>query len=61
MNLFERLGNATYRAIAKSVASVLGTLDFVQCVFLRRSLAAGEISFGRSDIDLTIVLRSRAL
>src|SRR3990170_2820050 len=58
MTRFQELGNTVYRAIAKLTASALGSCDIVQSVFLRRSVAAGEVSFGRSDIDLTVVIRS---
>lgn len=48
------LGNALYRALGRWVAARLGSLDFVRGVYARRSLAAGEVTAGRSDIDLTI-------
>ncbi len=50
------VGTAAYRLVARAAASQLGRLGFVQGVHARRSLACGEISFGRSDIDLTVVI-----
>jgi predicted nucleotidyltransferase len=38
-------------------ARLLSASDIVVSVYVRRSVAVGEVSFGRSDIDLGIVLR----
>jgi len=45
-----------YLALASGAARYLGRCAIVESVYARRSLAAGEISFGRSDIDLGIRL-----
>ncbi len=45
-----------YRAAARAVASLLGRQPQVRSIYLRRGVAAGEVAFGRSDIDLTIVV-----
>jgi len=50
--------NAAYRLLARGVASVLASSEIVRTVYARRSVAAGEVSFGRSDIDLGIVIRA---
>jgi len=51
-----RPGDALYRGLAWLAAARLGALGFVRGVHARRSLAAGEIVAGRSDIDLTVVI-----
>lgn len=48
-----------YLGIARAAASVLGRDELVETVLVRRSVAAGEVVFGRSDIDLAMVLRDR--
>jgi predicted nucleotidyltransferase len=45
-----------YRAIACVAARQLGRLDPVLSVYTRRSVACGEVVFGRSDIDLHILI-----
>jgi hypothetical protein len=49
--------NIAYRLLARSAASILASSDVVRSVYARRSVAAGEVCFGRSDIDLGIVIR----
>src|SRR5262249_44054293 len=49
-------GTALYRGLAWLAAERLGALGFVRGVHARRSLAAGEVVAGRSDIDLTVVI-----
>lgn len=51
-------GNSAYRAVARVVGAALGTLDFVESVYVRRTVATGEVWFGRSDIDLAVLIRS---
>jgi hypothetical protein len=57
-SILKDISNGTYRMIGRAVARVLGSFDFVESVFIRRSVATREVSFGRSDIDLTIVVSS---
>jgi len=54
----DRLANGAYRFASRAIASVFGSFDFVEGVYLRRTAATGEVAFGRSDIDLTIILAS---
>ncbi|MCP5117619.1 MAG: hypothetical protein GY953_42895, partial [bacterium] len=54
--LWQTFSNESYRLIGRVAAKVLGTFDFVETVYARRSVAAGEVAFGRSDIDLQIVI-----
>jgi predicted nucleotidyltransferase len=49
-----------YRRIAKVAARLLGRSELVETVYIRRSVAAGEVVFGRSDIDLGIVVKAEA-
>jgi predicted nucleotidyltransferase len=51
------LGTALYRFIAWIAARQLGTLDPVLSVYTRRSVACDEVAFGRSDIDLHILIK----
>jgi len=51
-----RLETAAYRAIARLAARSLGTVDSVLGVYTRRSVAAGDVVFGRSDIDLHAIV-----
>jgi predicted nucleotidyltransferase len=52
-----RFALSSYRALGRSAARVLLDHPLVESVYARRGLAAGDISFGRSDIDLTLVVR----
>lgn len=45
-----------YRRIAAGAGRWLGGLDGVETVFVRRSVASGEASFPRSDIDVSVVV-----
>ncbi|MBI5085648.1 MAG: hypothetical protein HZB13_13740 [Acidobacteria bacterium] len=49
--------NGIYRGAAGVSAMVLGSSEIVESVFVHRSVATGEIAFGRSDIDLVAVVR----
>lgn len=44
-----------YQFIARIAAAFLGRLDPVVSVYTRRSVACGEVVFGRSDIDLHVL------
>lgn len=56
--MWQEFSNGVYRAVARVAGAALGSFEFVESVFVRRSVATGEVSLGRSDIDLTIVIRS---
>lgn len=47
-----------YRLAAKAVAQVLIRHRIVESVYANRGVGRGEVTFGRSDIDLTIILRN---
>ena len=49
-----------YRTAAYVTARLLGTSPAVQSVLVHRSVATGEVVFGRSDIDLVVVIRREA-
>ncbi|MBI3801608.1 MAG: hypothetical protein HY268_32130 [Deltaproteobacteria bacterium] len=51
------LGTTIYRFIAWIAARQLGRLDPVLSVYVRRSVACSEVAFGRSDIDLHILIK----
>lgn len=55
------LGFATflYRQAARASAGMLGRAPGVESVLLHRSVATGEVDFGRSDIDMLLVLGER--
>jgi len=55
---WQKLSTLTYRGIARVLAQILGRHPAVRSVFVRRSVASGEASFGRSDIDFGIILRT---
>jgi predicted nucleotidyltransferase len=46
-----------YRFLAKIAARQLARLDSVLSVYARRSVACGEVNFGKSDIDFYILIR----
>lgn len=50
------LATVLYRWLARILGRHLGKFEFVESVFVRRSVASGEVSFGRSDIDLTVII-----
>jgi hypothetical protein len=52
------LSTRVYLQMARASAAVLGTHELVESVWVRRSVAAGEVAFGRSDIDLAVAMRS---
>ena len=51
---------ATYRGAARLAARALARDPLVEAVWLRRGVAAGEVDFGRSDIDLGILIGDAA-
>lgn len=51
------LATAMYRLAARITARFLASSDFVESVLIHRTVATGEVSFGRSDIDLNLVVR----
>jgi hypothetical protein len=57
LNANQILANAVYRGVARLTGQILGTSEIVESVFAHRSVGSGEISFGRSDIDLVMVVR----
>ncbi len=54
--LSQAIATAFYRQAAMWSARMLTSSPIVQSVFLHRSVATGEVSFGRSDIDMLIVV-----
>lgn len=57
MNAKQIFASAVYRGVARLTGQVLGTSEIVESVFAHRSVGSGEVSFGRSDIDLVVVVR----
>lgn len=53
-------GAAVYRMAADASARLLARSPSVGSILLHRSAATGEIAFGRSDIDLLMVIRREA-
>jgi len=51
----QALATAVYRLVASASARMLASSPMVESVLVRRSVATGEVSFGRSDIDLLMV------
>ena len=49
-----------YRAAAAVTARLLSVSPAVESVLVHRSVATGEVVFGRSDIDLLLVIRREA-
>lgn len=47
---------SAYRTIARGVARWIGADDSVLGVYVRRSVASGEVAFGRSDIDFHAIV-----
>ncbi len=60
MDIRQSLTNSVYRGVAKVTGRVLGSFPLVESVYVHRSVAAGEISFGKCDIDLVLVVRQPA-
>jgi hypothetical protein len=54
---FQGLANGIYRQTARATARILGTSEIVERIFVHRSVATGEVTFGRSDIDMAMVVR----
>jgi hypothetical protein len=53
------LATAFYRMAAKLSARMLACSPIVESVLLHRSVATGEVAFGRSDIDILVVIDGR--
>lgn len=51
------LASRIYGAMAKAAARLLGSSELVESIYVHRSLAAGETTFAKSDIDLAIITR----
>jgi predicted nucleotidyltransferase len=49
--------HAVYSQAARFSARFLGLFPVVESVFVHRSVATGEVSFGHSDIDLLMIVR----
>lgn len=49
--------HAIYHLAAKLSARFLGLFPVVESVYVHRSVSTGEVSFGRSDIDLLVIVR----
>jgi hypothetical protein len=56
MSRWQEFSNSLYRHMAQAAAGVLARSPLVESVYARRSVAAGEVSLGRSDIDLGVHL-----
>lgn len=54
--LSQRIATTFYRQAARYSASVLSSSSIVKSVVLHRSVATGEVDFGRSDIDLLMIV-----
>jgi len=54
------LATRLYLRAARAIAAILAHSEIVETIFVRRSVASGEVDFGRSDIDLSIVIRRDA-
>ena len=52
----QSIATEIYLLIARIVARQLGRLDPVLGVYTKRSVACGEVTFGKSDIDLTLLI-----
>ena len=57
---FRELAAAFYRQAAKVSARMLASSPMVESVLVRRSVATGEVCFGRSDIDMLMVVGREA-
>ena len=55
--LGQRLAIQFYRTAAWSSARMLATSPIVESILAHRSVGTGEVVFGRSDIDLLVVIR----
>ncbi len=54
--LSQKLATAFYRQAARVSARVVASSPIVESVLLHRSVATGEVFFGRSDIDMVMVI-----
>src|ERR1700722_17635042 len=54
--LSQRIATTFYRQAAKYSARMLSSSPIVKSVVLHRSVATGEVDFGRSDIDLLMIV-----
>jgi len=54
--LSQQLAAGFYRLAAKASARALASSPIVESVMVHRSVATGEVRFGRSDIDLLMVI-----
>lgn len=56
--LSNRFSVGSYRLAARAVAAAIQRHPIVESVYVNRSVGRGEVSFGRSDIDLHLVVRT---
>jgi hypothetical protein len=56
--LGNRFSVGSYRLAARAVAIALQRHPIVESVYVGRSVGRGEVSFGRSDIDLQLIVRT---
>jgi hypothetical protein len=54
--LSQRIATTLYRQAARYSARMLSSSPMVKSVVLHRSVATGEVDFGRSDIDLLMIV-----
>jgi predicted nucleotidyltransferase len=54
--LSQELATAFYRQAARLSARMLASSPIVESVLVHRSVATGEVFFGRSDIDMLMVV-----
>ena len=54
---WETFGALTYGLAARLAGQLLGLSGCLESVLLHRSVATGEVYFGRSDLDLMLLLR----
>jgi hypothetical protein len=60
MRASSALVNGVYRGAARLSGRFIGGCGLLESAFVHRSVASGEIAFGRSDIDLVLVAREGA-
>lgn len=56
MSMQQRLAAAIYRQAASFSAWMLAPIPGVESILIHRSVSTGEVSFGRSDIDMVMVI-----
>jgi hypothetical protein len=54
--VLQAVGTGIYREAARVAARILAGCGMVESVLVHRSVATGEVWFGRSDIDLLVVI-----